>query len=172
MSTRNASTAPGEDPDGIPWLDPDEQSAWRAFIEMGDEIGLRIERDLQSRSGLSSADYQVLVHLSESVEDRARPVDMCRSLRWEQSRLSHQLTRMARRDLIERRDCDEDGRGSIIVLTPQGRAAIESAAPEHVRALRSLLVEPLGRDGLLQLGNLARKVLEALPDAAAPESGP
>ncbi len=157
-------TAPQRSDDPVPWLDSEEQAAWRAFVELRAEIGLRIERDLQARSGLSTADYEVLVQLSESAHDRARPVELCRNLRWEQSRLSHQLTRMAKRDLVVRRDCDEDGRGSIVELTPQGRAAIESAAPAHVRALRSLLVEPLGREGLLQLGTLARTVLDALAD--------
>jgi DNA-binding MarR family transcriptional regulator len=149
----------------VPWLDAQEQAAWRAYMDMRDELSLRLERDLQSRSGLSVPDYQVLVHLSESDRDRARPVDLCADLRWEQSRLSHQLTRMEKRGLVERLACEEDGRGSIVALTSEGRAAIEAAAPGHVRALRALLVDAIGRDGMLQLGALARQVLDALPDA-------
>ena len=160
MNDRGDATAR----DGVPWLDPQEQAAWRAFMDMRDELNLRLERDLQARAGLSGADYQVLVHLSESPADAARPVDMCTELRWEQSRLSHQLTRMERRGLVERRACEEDGRGSIVALTPEGRAAIEDAAPGHVRALRALLVDVLGRDRMLQLGELSRAVLDALPE--------
>ena len=51
-----------------------------------------------------------------------------------------------------------------MALTPAGRSAIESAAPGHVRDLRDLLIEPLGRDGFLQLGDLARQVLDAMPE--------
>jgi DNA-binding MarR family transcriptional regulator len=148
----------------VPWLDDEEQSAWRAYVELRDELTLRLERDLQARSGLSGADYQVLVVLSESPDDAARPVELCAAMRWEQSRLSHQLTRMERRGLVERRACEEDGRGSIVALTPAGRTAIEEAAPGHVRALRRLLVDPIGREGLLQLGALARRVLDAMAD--------
>ncbi|UDY36779.1 MarR family winged helix-turn-helix transcriptional regulator [Dermatobacter hominis] len=150
--------------DDVPWLDAEEQAAWRAYMEMRDEVTLRLERDLQARSGLSGADYQVLVHLSESPGDAVRPVEVCTALRWEQSRLSHQLTRMERRGLVERRACEEDGRGSIVALTDEGRAAIEEAAPGHVVALRALLVDVIGRDGMLQLGAIARRVLDALPD--------
>ena len=150
--------------DDVPWLDADEQAAWRAYMEMRDEVTLRLERDLQSRSGLSGADYQVLVVLSESPRDAARPVELCATLRWEQSRLSHQLTRMERRGLVERRACEEDARGSIVALTSEGRAAIEAAAPGHVLALRALLVDVIGREGLLQLGALAQQVLDGLPD--------
>jgi DNA-binding MarR family transcriptional regulator len=158
--------------DDVPWLDAQEQAAWRAYMDMRDEVTLRLERDLQARSGLSGADYQVLVHLSESTDDRARPVDLCADLRWEQSRLSHQLTRMEKRGLVERRACEEDGRGSIVALTPEGRTAIEEAAPGHVRTLRALLVDVIGRDGMLQLGALAQQVLDALPDTdGGPRSG-
>ena len=152
------------DADEVPWLDDREQAAWRSYLDLRDELALRLERHLQTASGLSSADYQVLVHLSETDGDRARPVELCRTLRWQQSRLSHQLTRMERRGLVERLECHEDGRGSIVALTPAGRSAIESAAPGHVRDLRDLLIEPLGRDGFLQLGDLARQVLDALPE--------
>lgn len=153
--------------DAVPWLDPDEQGAWRAYLDLRDELALRVERYLQSASGLSSADYQVLVHLSESDGELARPGELCRNLRWQQSRLSHQLTRMERRGLVERRECREDGRGSIVALTPAGRSAIEATAPGHVRNLRALLIDPLGREDFLKLGELARQVLESMPDDTA-----
>lgn len=152
--------APEQDP--VQWLAPEEQSAWRAFLEMHDELMLRLERDLHERTGLSSTDYQVLVVLSEHPEGRVRPVEMCRALRWEQSRVSHQVTRMEKRGLVERSTCEEDGRGSLVGITPAGRRAIEAAAPGHVSALRALLVAPLGPDGMLQLGELSRRVLDAM----------
>ena len=54
---------PANDAGPVPWLDDDEQAAWRAYLDLRDELAIRLERDLQSTSGLSSADYQVLVHL-------------------------------------------------------------------------------------------------------------
>lgn len=161
----------------VPWLDDDEQAAWRAFLELRDELVIRLERDLQATSGLSGADYQVLVHLSEAPGAAARPVELCRSMRWEQSRLSHQLSRMEQRDLLIRRSCDDDGRGSVVVLTDEGRDAIVAAAPEHVRTIRRLLVDVLGPAEMRELGRLARKVIDALPDESltpkrnAPPSG-
>lgn len=155
---------PANDAGPVPWLDDDEQAAWRAYLDLRDELAIRLERDLQSTSGLSSADYQVLVHLSEATDAQARPVELCRVLRWEQSRLSHQLSRMERRELILRRSCEEDGRGSVIVLTTEGRDAIVAAAPAHVRTIRRLLVDVLGPVEIRELGRLARKVLDALPE--------
>lgn len=67
-----------------------------------------------------------------------------RLCRWERSRVSHHVKRMARRGLVEKTECAEDGRGAFVTITPAGRAAIEQAAPGPVRAVRRLLFDALG----------------------------
>ena len=41
---------------------------------------------------------------------------------WSKSRLSHHITRMQRRGLVLREECEDDGRGAVIALTERGRA--------------------------------------------------
>jgi DNA-binding MarR family transcriptional regulator len=144
------------------WLDEGEQRAWRAYVLMHGQLTARLNRQLQADSGLSLADYEVLVLLTDVPEAYVRPFEIQRSLQWEQSRLSHHLTRMQRRGLIERRDCQEDGRGALIVLTDAGRKAIEAAAPGHVNAVRSLFFDGLTRDQIEILERLATRVLDRL----------
>jgi DNA-binding MarR family transcriptional regulator len=144
------------------WLDDGEQRAWRAYVRMQGQLAARLNRQLQADSGLSLADYDVLVLLTDVPEGCVRPFEMQRRLQWEQSRLSHHLTRMQRRGLIERRECDEDGRGALIVLTEAGRKAIEAAAPGHVDAVRSLFFDGLTRDQVEMLEKLATQVLARL----------
>ena len=62
---------------------------------------------------MSIADFSVLVQLSEHADERMRVLELARALRWEKSRLSHQLTRMQQRGLIERSNCSEDRRGAL-----------------------------------------------------------
>jgi DNA-binding MarR family transcriptional regulator len=50
---------------------------------------------------------------------------------------------MERRGLLSRRECEADGRGAFIELTPAGAGAIRSAAPRHVAAVRRLMFERL-----------------------------
>ena len=144
------------------WLDEGEQRAWRAYLRMHSQLAARLNRQLQADSGLSLADYEVLVLLTDTPEAYVRPFEMQRRLQWEQSRLSHHLTRMQRRGLIERRECDEDGRGALIVLTDTGREAIEAAAPGHVEAVRGLFFDGLTRDQIEMLEKLATRVLDRL----------
>lgn len=63
--------------------------------------------------------------------DGRRHVDLARSLEWEKSRMSHQVSRTVKRGLVARRECPEDGRGAFVVITPEGREAIAGAAPRH-----------------------------------------
>jgi DNA-binding MarR family transcriptional regulator len=144
------------------WLDPDQQRAWRAFLRMHGLLTARLNRQLQADSGLSLADYEVLVQLTEAPDGRLRPYELQRELQWEQSRLSHHLTRMQRRDLVRRDECTEDGRGAFIALSDAGRAAIESAAPGHVDAVRELFFADLTPDQVATLEKLSTAVAARL----------
>ncbi len=158
--------------DTAPWLDEKQQRLWRRWLTVNALLPAALHRDLQADAGLSLPDYEVLVHLTESPSGRVRISDMAQALTWEKSRASHHLTRMEGRGLVRREECPEDGRGAFVVLTYQGRTAIERAAPGHVRAVRSLLFDRISEDELDAMDAVLGKVLEALNrEAAAPGGG-
>jgi len=144
------------------WLDDDEQRAWRAYVRMQGRLGAELNRRLQASSGLSLADYDVLVHLTDAPGGRLRPYELQRELHWEQSRLSHHLARMQKRGLIRREDCDEDRRGAYVLLAPAGREAITEAAPDHVETVRRLFIDALDPEQISALERLADRVLDRL----------
>jgi DNA-binding MarR family transcriptional regulator len=144
------------------WLDESEERAWRTFIRMQGKLAARLNRQLQADSGLSLADYEVLVHLTDTTDGRLRPFELQRAMQWEQSRMSHHLTRMQRRGLVRREECDADGRGAFIVLTAAGRRTIEAAAPGHVEAVRRLFFDGLTREQASTLEQLSVLVLDRL----------
>jgi DNA-binding MarR family transcriptional regulator len=144
------------------WLDDDEQRAWRAFVRMQTELTARLNRQLQADSGLSLADYEVLVHLTDAPHGRLRPYELQERLQWEQSRLSHHLTRMQRRGLVSRELCTADGRGAFVAVTEAGRRANAAAAPGHVEAVRTLFFDQLTDEQTATLERLATNVLRKL----------
>jgi DNA-binding MarR family transcriptional regulator len=155
------------------WLTPDEQRAWRGFLLMHRQLSVHLHRQLQADSGLSLADYEVLVSLTDIAAGRRRPSDLQRQLQWEQSRLSHHLTRMQRRGLVERTECPDDGRGAYVALTATGRATIEAAAPGHVEAVRRWFFDQLAPEQVRVLGELSDQVLGQLePDPGTPLGSP
>src|ERR1700735_2623058 len=125
------------------WLSTDEQRVWRTYLRMSSLLPAALNRELQQDSGLTLPEYEVLVQLSEAPQHRLRPFQICEALNWEQSRLSPQLTRMARRGMVCRRECEADGRGAFIELSAAGADAIDAAAPRHVAAVRRLVFDRL-----------------------------
>jgi DNA-binding MarR family transcriptional regulator len=144
------------------WLSEPEQRAWRGLLQMTTRLEAELNRGLQEVSGLSLPDYDVLVPLSEQPQGRLRVFELASALGWQRSRLSHQLARMQRRGLLAREDCVTDRRGAFVVLTDQGRTAIEQAAPAHVDTVRRLVFEGLSDDQVASLQSLTDSVLGRL----------
>ncbi|WP_344982010.1 MarR family winged helix-turn-helix transcriptional regulator [Streptosporangium fragile] len=144
------------------WLDEEQQRAWRAYLRMQGRLTARLNRQLQTGSALSLADYEVLVQLTDVEEGRLRPFELQRGLHWEQSRLSHQLTRMRHRGLVRREECAEDGRGAFVVITEEGRQAITAAAPGHAETVLRLFFDGLTREQVTALEQLSTQILDRL----------
>ncbi|MDA8392110.1 MAG: MarR family transcriptional regulator [Actinomycetota bacterium] len=146
-----------------PWLTDDQQRTWRTYLRMQAEIQSRLNRQLQVDHGLSLADYEVLVHLGAADGHRMRPFELGAAMQWEQSRLAHQLARMQRRGLVERRSCATDRRGAYVVLSEAGGQALDKAAPGHVGAVRRLLFDGLTEGQVGELETICKTVLANLP---------
>jgi DNA-binding MarR family transcriptional regulator len=135
---------------------------WRALRTMYQQLDSTLDRDLARDSGLSGADYALLVPLSESPQQWIRARELRTAVGWDRSRLAHQLRRMEQRGLVIRQDCPTDARGTIITLTASGRDAIERAAPAHAAAVRRYFIDQLHQDEVAALQAIADRVLKGL----------
>jgi DNA-binding MarR family transcriptional regulator len=148
------------------WLTEEEQRAWRGLLRMTSQLNARANRLLLQEYGISLADYEVLVALTEAPESQLRVFEVADALAWEQSRVSHQLARMQRRGLITREGCATDARGAFAVLTTAGRAAIERAAPAHVEQVRQLVFDEVSHEQVSALTEITTRVLDRLAETA------
>ena len=146
----------------IRWLTAEEEHVWRRWLTLNARLSATLQRELQDDAGLSMPDFEVLVHLTDSPEGRMRVTDLARLLQWERSRVSHHVTRMESRRLVKRVECAEDGRGAFVVITPQGRAAIEQAAPGHVNTVRRLVFDALSPEEVNAFATIIDKALAQL----------
>ena len=154
----------------VAWLTAEQEQVWRRWLRLNVMLPAALHRELQADAGLSLPDFDVLVHLTDSPAGRVRVSDLAHALQWEKSRVSHHVTRMQGRGLVCREECPDDARGAFVVVTPAGRAAIERAAPGHVRTVRDLIFDQLTDAELEDLDAITRKVLARLdpaPGAAA-----
>ena len=126
-----------------PWLSPAELQAWRAFMRVQMRMNYEMNRQLQSDSDLSLADYHVLNALTGAPGGRLQVSDLAALIGWERSRASHQLRRLCERGLAERVPSQDDRRATDAILTKAGRNAIDAAAPGHVALVRRMFFDPL-----------------------------
>ena len=143
----------------VNWLTDEEQRTWRSFLALSRSMQTAIDRQLARDSALSGSEYEVLVQLSESRTGVVRSRDLLAALGWERSRLSHLLSRMARRGLLERLPCDSDGRGLDVRITAEGRRTIEAAAPGHLEMVRTTFIDQLSPAEMAALLSVTEKVV-------------
>ncbi len=147
---------------GARWLDQEEQRTWRTFMLATKLLWEELERELDQETDVPSPYYEVLVRLSEAPDRRLRLSDLADRSQSSRSRLSHSLTRLEALGWISREACESDRRGAFAVLTDDGFAALEAAAPVHVEGVRTHLFDQLSTTQLKQLRVISEQILEHL----------
>lgn len=145
------------------WLSRDEQEAWRLFLYATSLLTDRLSEVLGQDPDidLTLAEYEILVRLSEAQGGAIRMSDLADQVVHSRSRLTHTVSRLERRGLVERVRCAEDGRGRQAQLTGAGHALLHAAAPVHVRSVREMLLDAVGHEDFLELGRILAKTVPA-----------
>ena len=144
---------------GTNWLTPDEQRAWRAYLESSKVLFDALDRQLQRDSDIPHTYYEVLVRLSEA-EDRAlRMSELAELTLSSRSRLSHAVSRLEERGWVVREDCPTDRRGQIARLTDAGFEVLKSAAPGHVATVRDYVIDLLAPEQLTALTRIGESII-------------
>jgi DNA-binding MarR family transcriptional regulator len=136
-------------------LSPRELRIWQAFLSMGEDVLERVGRDIARSTGLSGPEFAVLSRLASFGKGEMRQQELATVMGWEKSRLSHQLSRMQRRKLVERQS--GDGRATLVVLTRIGREMLEHALPVRAESVRRNLLSRLTSeqiDMIVRVSNL------------------
>jgi DNA-binding MarR family transcriptional regulator len=143
-------------------------SAWASYRRMQVRLTERLNRELSEAAGLSQADLEVLVALSETPQESVRDISLRCGLEWEKSRLSHQLRRMEARGLVTRGACFEDNRSSTVALTDVGRDAAARGKEVEAAVVARHMATVLSPEQFAQLGTMADAVLATLENPHRP----
>jgi len=146
----------------IRWLSEREQDIWRSFLSATIGLTDALARQLQRDAGMPHAYYEILVALSEAPDRTLRMSELAGIRNSSRSRLSHAVARLEEAGWVRRRDCPTDKRGSFAMLTDEGFAALESAAPGHVTEVRERLFDQLTPEQVEQLGEISRAIQHGL----------
>ncbi len=106
-----------------------DSKAWRAFHKIGQQLIPHLGRQIMNHSGLSAAEYVVLLAIYESDEAALNVNALASQLGWEISRMSHQVTRMHEGGLLKKTKSNSDSRCFDLSLTAVGKKRIIEAIP-------------------------------------------
>ena len=106
-----------------------DSKAWRAFHKIGTSLLPHLGRQITNHSGISAAEYIVLIALSELTLPSVNLNRLAQGLGWEISRMSHQLSRMDEAGLVKKTKNLEDSRCFDVSITAKGRKIAEAAIP-------------------------------------------
>ncbi|MFN0091295.1 MAG: MarR family winged helix-turn-helix transcriptional regulator [Acidimicrobiales bacterium] len=147
---------------GVQWLSEGEQALWRAFLRLSVVALDRIDAELMADHGLSLADYEILVKLSEAPGRRLRMSELARLALVSRSRLTYRVDRLVQAGLVARAACATDRRGAFAELTAAGLAQLEHAAPSHVATVRRVLLDHLDPAATGELTEQLSRAADAL----------
>jgi len=155
----------------IRWLSEREQDIWRSFLSATLGLTDALARQLQRDAGMPHAYYEILVALSEAPDRTLRMSELAGVRNSSRSRLSHAVARLEAAGWVRRRDCPTDKRGSFAMLTDEGYAALDAAAPGHVTEVRERLFDQLTPEQVEQLGEISKAIQRGLgtpPEVTCP----
>jgi DNA-binding MarR family transcriptional regulator len=148
------------------WLSASEMRAWRNSIESVGMLTAALEGDL-APFGITLGDYEVLVRLSESEDERLRMCDLATALQLSPSGLTRRLDGLVKSGLVERIASPSDRRVMFAALTPAGHAKLVEVAPDHVASVRNRFFKGITRERIHVLGDIFETVRSNL--TACPE---
>lgn len=142
------------------WLSAEQQAVWRAYLNGVARINECLDAQLRP-FGLDLGEYEILVHLSEASDHQLRMSDLATRVRQSRSRLTHTVTRMESKGLLQRCDCPSDRRGVIAMLTDDGYELLKLAAPYHVESVRLAFVDRVDPADFAAIGRAMNAVVAA-----------
>lgn len=144
------------------WLNAEERRAWLAYVEFSTLLADHLNRQLRRDAGMTHADYILLAYLSSAPDGVLGMSELAQRLKITRSRLTHAVNRLRDTGLVDRREDPADGRGQLAVLTHEGYAFLERAAPGHVEAVRKAVFDALTPEQVRQFAEIGEAISGAL----------
>ena len=144
------------------WLTPDELRAWLKLAGVMLKLQPALDSQLQRDSDLTHFEYLCLAMLSEHDDRTLRMSQLAAQTNASLSRLSHVVTKLEKRGLVERTPCADSRRVTMCRLTDEGWRHLVKAAPGHVETVRSLVFDGLDPDDLAAFERVAAHIVDRI----------
>ena len=131
--------------------------AWDALLRAHATLLRQLETDLESKTGLALADFDVLAQLAFA-GGSLRMTELADHALISRSGMTRRVTRLVHGRLVRRAHANADGRGVVVQLTKSGLDRLTVAAPVHFRGVSDLFLTKLEDQELAVLESALAKV--------------
>ena len=131
--------------------------AWDALLRAHATLLRQLETDLESKTGLALADFDVLAQLAIA-GGSLRMTELADLALISRSGMTRRVSRLVQERLVRRAHADADARGVVVQLTNAGLDRLTVAAPVHVRGVSDLFLTKLEDRELAVLESALAKV--------------
>ena len=122
-----------------PDLDPSPIAVIGRVSRLARKLELELDR-VFAQFGISSGDFDVLATLRRTGAPHAlTPTELCRTMMLSSGGMTKRLDRLERAKLIRRTPDPADRRGTLVKLTPHGKALVDRAVVAHLANEERLL---------------------------------
>lgn len=153
------------------WLNEDELRAWLKLASVMLRLSPALDTQLQRDSDLTFFDYLCLAMLSETDERTLRMSQLAAETNASLSRLSHVVSKLEGRGLLQRSPCPDSKRVTMVSLTEDGWQKLVLAAPGHVETVRSLVFEGLSDDDVAALERITGHITSRIEQSRLGSTG-
>jgi DNA-binding MarR family transcriptional regulator len=139
---------------------PEESiTAWARLIRTQRVLLERVEADLKTAELPPLAWYDVLLEVNRPAEGRIRQYEIGEKVLLSKYNVSRLVDRLEEEKLVRRTACEEDGRGSVVEITPAGKALLRRMWPVYARAIERYFASRLTGAETERLAELMAKLL-------------
>jgi DNA-binding MarR family transcriptional regulator len=131
--------------------------AWRSLLRAHATLMRQLETDLETKTGLALADFDVLAQLAHAGGELRMTQLAARAL-ISRSGMTRRVARLVDEGLLRRANVHGDARGVVVALTDAGVARLAETAPVHMRGVANRFVAPLDDQELAVLERALCKV--------------
>ncbi|MFC4111576.1 MarR family winged helix-turn-helix transcriptional regulator [Nonomuraea zeae] len=111
-----------------------------------------------SAAGLSEIDFETVIRLARSPNQRLRMSDLAAQTGLSTSGVTRVVDRLEREGLVRREACSSDRRASYAALTDAGRERLEGVLPQHIQDIDDCFTGLLSESELSAFLDSLRKI--------------
>lgn len=133
--------------------------AWARIMKVQQKALQEIEETLRKAKLPPLSWYDVLLELERAGDAGLRPFALEREMLLAQYSLSRLIDRIEKAGYVERRACEDDGRGQVVAITTAGKVIRRRMWPVYAKAIQSFLGDPLTETEIGLLDGVLGKLL-------------